>query len=250
MSLPADVAGAPIPRDARIIALIMYSMGITDADPAVLLQLLEFANRYTHDVLQDALVYADHAAARSGAGAGASGAAGALSLEDIQLAIQSRVNYSFTHPPPKDVLVSLAASINSIPLPPISDRVGIRLPPLEHCLTNVNFAIVPNSPPRSRSPSPEVKREAIAAPPAEDGLNGHARARRLTAAQDEDMGMHDGAALPAPDAARSRWQQEDDNYDDEPSHGAAAAPPPPPPAAAAEPPRGTKRALDEDDDYD
>ncbi|KAE8218865.1 hypothetical protein CF319_g7336 [Tilletia indica] len=247
MSLPAHVAGAPIPRDARIIALIMYSMGITDADPAVLLQLLEFAHRYTHDVLQDALVYSDHAASRSTASGGATGN---LSLEDVQLAIQSRVNYSFTHPPPKDVLVSLASSINSIPLPPISDRVGIRLPPLEHCLTNVNFSIVPNSPPRS--PSPEVKVEARPHHPhhtangAAPTRNGRAGEDRNNAA-DEDEGMHDstgaGAVAPlASDSNRSRWQQ-DDNYDDAPDPTSMAPLP-------IGPSRGTKRALDEDEDYD
>ncbi|CAD6887960.1 unnamed protein product [Tilletia controversa] len=245
MSLPALVAGAPIPRDARIIALIMYSMGITDADPAVLLQLLEFAHRYTHDVLQDALVYSDHAASRS-----TGAATGNLSLEDIQLAIQSRVNYSFTHPPPKDVLVSLAASINSIPLPAISDRVGIRLPPLEHCLTNVNFSIVPNSPPRS--PSPEVKPEPRHHHhQTSTTANGTGPTRNQQAdesrngAPDEDVGMQDGtgaSGLPASDSTGSRWQQ-DDNYDD--------APAPPGAAPLSLPPsRGTKRALDEDEDYD
>lgn len=36
---------APVPRDARLISLILASMGIEDAEPAVLVQLLEFAHR-------------------------------------------------------------------------------------------------------------------------------------------------------------------------------------------------------------
>lgn len=44
------------------------------------------------------------------------------------------------------MLLSLAASVNSVPLPPVSSRHGIRLPPPEHCLTNVNFSIVPDAP--------------------------------------------------------------------------------------------------------
>ena len=36
---------APIPRDVRLISLILASMGIEDAEPAVLVQLVEFANR-------------------------------------------------------------------------------------------------------------------------------------------------------------------------------------------------------------
>lgn len=86
---------SPIPRDARLIALILASTGVTDVEPAVLLQLLEFAHRYTYDVLSDALVYSDHANARQ--------AGSNLTLDDVNLAIQTRVNYSFTKPPEKDV---------------------------------------------------------------------------------------------------------------------------------------------------
>lgn len=93
---------------------------------------------YTSQVLQDALVYADHAASRQGGSN--------LSIDDVQLAIQSRVNYSFSQPPPKEMLLSLASSLNSVPLPPVSNRHGIRLPPPEHCLVNVNFSIVPDAP--------------------------------------------------------------------------------------------------------
>lgn len=93
---------------------------------------------YTSQVLQDALVYADHAASRQGGSN--------VSIDDVQLAIQSRVNYSFSQPPPKEMLLSLASSLNSVPLPPVSNRHGIRLPPPEHCLVNVNFSIVPDAP--------------------------------------------------------------------------------------------------------
>jgi len=57
---------------------------------------------YTNQVLQDALVYADHAASRQGGSN--------VSLDDVQLAIQSRVNYSFLQPPPKEVRVRFAAA--------------------------------------------------------------------------------------------------------------------------------------------
>lgn len=36
---------APVPRDARLVSLILASMGVEDAEPAVLVQLLEFAHR-------------------------------------------------------------------------------------------------------------------------------------------------------------------------------------------------------------
>ncbi|UZJ57078.1 hypothetical protein CBS101457_006398 [Exobasidium rhododendri] len=135
---------AYVPRDARLVALILDSMGIEDVQPPVLMMLLEFAHRYLYEVLQDSLVYADHANSSKTTNAGVS----TLTLEDIQLAIQSRVNHSFTGPPSKEMLLSLASSLNSVPLPPILDRYGMKLPPPKHCLTNVNFSLVPNPPPQ------------------------------------------------------------------------------------------------------
>lgn len=88
-----------VPRDARLMALILDSMGIEDVQPPVLIMLLEFAHRYLYEVLQDSLVYADHANSSKTTNAGVS----TLTLDDIQLAIQSRVNHSFTGPPSKEV---------------------------------------------------------------------------------------------------------------------------------------------------
>ncbi|OMH80525.1 Transcription initiation factor TFIID subunit 9 [Zancudomyces culisetae] len=50
-----------IPRDVKLMGILLKSMGVEDCDPNVIDQLLEFAYRYTHDVLQDALVYSEHA---------------------------------------------------------------------------------------------------------------------------------------------------------------------------------------------
>ncbi|KAI8888204.1 TFIID-31kDa-domain-containing protein [Backusella circina FSU 941] len=123
------------PRDARIVSLIIQSLGVEDYDPKVVHQLLEFAHRYTSDVFQDALIYAEHAQKND------------LELEDIQLAIQGRVNYSFTTPPPKEFLLELAQEKNKTPLPLIPEKYGIRLPSEKHCLTGINFSIVPDAPP-------------------------------------------------------------------------------------------------------
>jgi transcription initiation factor TFIID subunit 9B len=38
-----------IPRDARIIGLILASLGVTDAEPGVVAMLLEFAHRELHE---------------------------------------------------------------------------------------------------------------------------------------------------------------------------------------------------------
>lgn len=42
------MAAQPIPRDARLVALIASSMGIQDYESAALVQLLDFAQRETH----------------------------------------------------------------------------------------------------------------------------------------------------------------------------------------------------------
>ncbi|SHO76529.1 Similar to S.cerevisiae protein TAF9 (Subunit (17 kDa) of TFIID and SAGA complexes) [Malassezia sympodialis ATCC 42132] len=172
-------------------------MGIEDVEPAVLVQLLEFAHRYTTQVLQDALVYADHASSRQGGSS--------ISIDDVQLAIQSRVNYSFTQPPPKEMLLSLATSLNSVPLPPVSNRSGIRLPPPEFCLTNVNFAIVPDPPPETRFGDTIVQ-------PATDGRPTETKENETT----EDMSMVDvdgqGVGTNETHGAK-RALEEDEEYD-------------------------------------
>lgn len=99
------------------------------------------------------------------------------------------------------MLLSLASSLNSVPLPPVSNRYGIRLPPPEHCLTNVNFAIVPDAPPVS------AFGDAIVQPPTAPATTKASESTGDTSMADVSM-------------------------DDE------------------GPTQGTKRALDEDDDYD
>ncbi|KAJ2002370.1 Transcription initiation factor TFIID subunit 9 [Coemansia thaxteri] len=66
------------PRDYKIIALLLQSHGVEDCDPSVINQLLEFSHRYTVDVLQDAMVYAEHAKKPE------------IDIEDVRLAIQAQ----------------------------------------------------------------------------------------------------------------------------------------------------------------
>ncbi|KAK5823379.1 transcription initiation factor IID, 31kD subunit-domain-containing protein [Linnemannia elongata] len=122
---------APQPRDAKVISLILQSLAVEDADQKVIHQLLEFAHRYTTDVFQDALLYSEHAGRTD------------VGLDDVRLAIQGRVNHSFTSPPPKEFLLELAEEKNKVPLPLIPEKYGIRLPHERHCLTAVNFQLIP-----------------------------------------------------------------------------------------------------------
>lgn len=200
-----------------------------------------------------------------------------LSLDDIQLSIQGRVNHSFTGPPSKDVsvcgycwwgrcplvtdicslfsrssmkmLLALASSLNSVPLPPITDRYGMKLPPTQHCLTNVNFSIVPNPPPSGDTYSDDDEDEAAAA----EGSTYDAQ-RTAKDEEDDDYDEDDedaeiaGAGAADGDAtsglAADTSMADDGNVGTVSGSGVAAADE----TGAAQ--RGTKRALDEDDDYD
>ncbi|KAH7105686.1 transcription initiation factor IID, 31kD subunit-domain-containing protein [Auriculariales sp. MPI-PUGE-AT-0066] len=127
----------PLPSSARSIALLLASShGVQDAQPGVLHQLLEFAHRYTGQVLTDALVYAEHA-----------GRPSKLEREDVVLSVQARVGWEFGGQIPKEYLNTLAAQTNSVPLPPVPEVFGIRLPPENMRLTQPDFHIVPTQPP-------------------------------------------------------------------------------------------------------
>jgi len=118
MDHPTGTSGQKAPADQHIIAQIVKSMGIEEVENRVIPQLLEFMHRYVREVLEDATIYASHASKAS------------LDLEDVRLAIQSRVNYSFTQPPPREFLIELAHSKNAIPLP---------FPPLPPLLSAVSL---------------------------------------------------------------------------------------------------------------
>ena len=92
---PAQQPADTLPPTARAIALLLASTPtVQDAQPGVLHQLLEFAHRYTSQVLSDAQVYAEHAG-RTGASK--------IEMDDVVLAIQARVGWEFGGRVPKEV---------------------------------------------------------------------------------------------------------------------------------------------------
>ena len=115
-SLEADTSqdASQIPRDARLISLLLQSMGIDEFEPRVLHQLLEFMHRkqsyvygdlpghirfdlvwhmigYVLDVLNDAMIVSDHAGRQE------------INVADLELAVLSRLEHSFALPPSHDV---------------------------------------------------------------------------------------------------------------------------------------------------
>lgn len=98
------------PRTAKVVEILLESMGITDFEPRIVQQLLEYGYReqarpgclrvsdwafralgYSTEVLQDAQVFAEHASRNS------------VQAADIRLAIESRAQQFLASPPTRDV---------------------------------------------------------------------------------------------------------------------------------------------------
>ncbi|KAI4339062.1 hypothetical protein MLD38_024044 [Melastoma candidum] len=118
-----------LPRDAKIVKSLLKSMGVEEYEPRVVRQFLELWYRYVVDVLTDAQVYSEHAGKSS------------IDCDDVKLAIQSKVNLSFSQPPPREVLLELARNRNKIPLPKTLAGPGISLPPDQDTLISPNYQL-------------------------------------------------------------------------------------------------------------
>jgi transcription initiation factor TFIID subunit 9B len=138
--------------------MLLASLGVTSYQDRVPLQLLDFAYRYTANVLQDAVHLATegYAAATDGtAGAKGSAEVGSVSLPALRLSIASRLHFQFQTGLPKEFLMDVASERNRIALPGVSRGFdpaaapngavsganqsisvgGLRLPPERFCLT-------------------------------------------------------------------------------------------------------------------
>ncbi|KAL6495956.1 Transcription initiation factor TFIID subunit 9 [Orobanche gracilis] len=125
----ADGSEEDMPRDAKVVKELLKSMSVEDYEPRVVNQFLEFSYRYVVDVLTDAQVYSEHAGKSM------------IDSDDVKLAIQSKVNFSFSQPPPREVLLELARSRNKVPLPKSIAGPGIPLPPEQDTLISPNYQL-------------------------------------------------------------------------------------------------------------
>lgn len=139
------------PRDARLIHLILSSLGIHSYQERVPLQLLDFAYRYTSSVLSDSLRlsaegYTSGTTAASskrgdtGDGAGAGSGSG-ITVSALRQAIASRQDYQFATPLPKEFLMEQAAERNRVVLPPVQRGWGVQLPAERYCLTGTGWGL-------------------------------------------------------------------------------------------------------------
>ncbi|XP_077987980.1 transcription initiation factor TFIID subunit 9B-like [Glandiceps talaboti] len=117
------------PRDAQVMAAILKDMGVTEYEPRVVNQMLEFTYRYVTNILDDAKVYSHHSGKQS------------IDADDVKLSIQHQMDRSFTSAPPRDLLMEIARQKNGTPLPLIKPHNGPRLPPDRYCLSAVNYKL-------------------------------------------------------------------------------------------------------------
>ncbi|KAJ5627647.1 hypothetical protein N7490_009875 [Penicillium lividum] len=174
---PAHIPGTSLqdsgktrrPRDVRLVHMLLASLGVTAYQDRVPLQLLDFAYRYTSNVLQDAVHLATEgyagavgdAAGNTGKNANSAEVNG-VSLPALRLSIASRLHYQFQTGLPKEFLMDVASERNRIALPGVSRgfdaaaqggpngapaaaanqsvmMAGMRLPPERFCLTGTGW---------------------------------------------------------------------------------------------------------------
>ncbi|XP_059153334.1 transcription initiation factor TFIID subunit 9B-like [Physella acuta] len=117
------------PKDAQVMSAILKDMGVLESEPRLINQMLEFTYRYVTDVLEDAKIYSSHANKKS------------VDTDDIKLAVQMKMDHSFTTPPPRDLLMEIARQKNCQPLPLVKPYCGPRLPPGRYCMTAPNYKL-------------------------------------------------------------------------------------------------------------
>jgi transcription initiation factor TFIID subunit 9B len=144
-----DAGDTKRPRDARLIHLVLSSLGIHSYQERVPLQLLDFAYRYTSSILSDSLRlaaegYAHTETNRGGRGRGGGGGGGedgTITVTALRQAIASRTGYAFTPALPKEFMMEQADQRNRVQLPKVERSYGVQLPPEKYCLTGVGWSL-------------------------------------------------------------------------------------------------------------
>jgi transcription initiation factor TFIID subunit 9B len=130
------------PRDARLVHVILSSLGIHSYQERVPLQLLDFAYRYTSGILSDSLRLSAEgytSQADRGNRRGASDDSGVITIQALRQAIASRQGYTFQGPLAKEFMMEQAEQRNRVALPRIDRSLSMQLPPEKYCLTGVGW---------------------------------------------------------------------------------------------------------------
>jgi len=119
------------PKDAQVIKAILSDLGISEYEPRMIAQLMEYVYRYVTDIAEDAKMISTHAKKKL------------IDVDDVRLAAQ--VYNEQGQVPSREVLLEVARSKNANPLPtPKSLTSGLRLPPDRFCLTGCNYRLKTN----------------------------------------------------------------------------------------------------------
>ena len=140
------------PRDARLIHMLLSSLGVTAYQERVPLQLLDFAYRHSSSILSDALHLSSDAylsqqtRAKDAPPGNFRDADGQVSANAVQLAIQSRLQYQFGGGNgggfSKEFLLETAHARNKVALPRVlQNEWGVRLPSERFVLTGVPWGL-------------------------------------------------------------------------------------------------------------
>ncbi|OQS02574.1 hypothetical protein THRCLA_21382 [Thraustotheca clavata] len=135
------------PEDVAVIKNILESMGVVKYEPRVISQLLEFVHRYTTNVLVDAQEYSHYASKPE------------MDQDDIRLAAMSRLHHTYSQMPPRELMMELAEKRNAIPLPPIPNEYGVRLPSPEYQISTDHIPYISTHrmhPPTSMNSTPSM----------------------------------------------------------------------------------------------
>ncbi|CAG2116013.1 unnamed protein product [Medioppia subpectinata] len=122
-----SLANKTTPKDIQIVTQILKDMAITDYEPRVVNQMVEFTYRYVSNVLEDAHLFSSYAKKK------------AIDCDDISLSVQLQVDKGFTGPPPRDLLLEIARTKNNQTLPAIKSHNGPRLPADRYSLIACNY---------------------------------------------------------------------------------------------------------------
>jgi len=139
------------PRDARVIHMLLASLGVTGYQDRVPLQILDFAYRHTSSILSDALhlspdAYASQQQRSKDPPVGGKDVDGQVNMNALHLAIQSRLQYQFHGGNggglSKEFLLETAEKRNAQALPRVvRDEWGVRLPSERFVLTGVPWGL-------------------------------------------------------------------------------------------------------------
>ncbi|KAM0677232.1 Transcription initiation factor TFIID subunit 9 [Binucleata daphniae] len=119
-----------IPRDTKVISLILRSLGIEECEPKVILQILEFGYKYTTEVLQDAQIYAEYCDRKN------------IIAADVKLALQTKIGKHFVTPPPRQYMNEIASTVNSKPLIEYESDNMVRVPDAQKALFNLDYDVL------------------------------------------------------------------------------------------------------------